>query len=143
MLLHLLECSLQKGWIYFVRSGMIAFDQREKYFAPTLLGFCHKKVLSSPKKYLQLSEVELGQYWSKDNFSMIDEAEVSYGDGVDGSPRLHFCKLLQSGKLYSHRCQKPHKHPKNWETALWGKERLYWKRGFIERKALLKKGVLK
>ena len=31
------------------------------------------------------------------------------------------------------------KHPKNWETALWGKERLYWKKGFIEKKALLKK----
>ena len=31
------------------------------------------------------------------------------------------------------------KHPKNWETALWGKERLYWKKGFIEGKALLKK----
>ena len=30
------------------------------------------------------------------------------------------------------------KHPKNWETALWGKVRLYWKKGFIERKALLK-----
>ena len=30
------------------------------------------------------------------------------------------------------------KHPKNWETALWGKEGLYWKKGFIERKALLK-----
>ena len=30
------------------------------------------------------------------------------------------------------------KHPKNWETALWGKVRLYWKKSFIERKALLK-----
>ena len=31
-----------------------------------------------------------------------------------------------------------YKHPKNWETALWGKVRLYWKKGSIERKALLK-----
>ena len=30
------------------------------------------------------------------------------------------------------------KHPKNWETALWGKERLYWKKGFINRQASLK-----
>ena len=35
------------------------------------------------------------------------------------------------------------KHPKNWETALWGKERLYWKKGFIERKASLKKKLKK
>ena len=28
------------------------------------------------------------------------------------------------------------KHPKNWETALWGKERLYWKKGFINRQRL-------
>ena len=26
------------------------------------------------------------------------------------------------------------KHPKNWETALWGKEMLNWKKGFIETK---------
>ena len=30
------------------------------------------------------------------------------------------------------------KHPKNWKTALWGKVRLYWKKSFIERNALLK-----
>ena len=43
----------------------------------------------------------------------------------------------------------PHiKHPKNWETALWGKEMLYWKKGFIKKKsfieikAFLKKGFI-
>ena len=30
------------------------------------------------------------------------------------------------------------KHPKNWETAQWGREILYGKKGFIERKASLK-----
>ena len=35
------------------------------------------------------------------------------------------------------------KHPKNWETALWGKERLYWKKGFVKERLYWKKGFIK
>ena len=33
-----------------------------------------------------------------------------------------------------------YKHPKNWETALWGKERLYWKKGLMKEKLYWNKG---
>ena len=46
--------------------------------------------------------------------------------------------LILIQKVVSKFLKKKKKHPKNWETALWGKVRLYWKKSFIERKALLK-----
>ena len=46
--------------------------------------------------------------------------------------RGHFFKLLRFKK----------KHPKNWETALWGKERLYWKKGFIKERLFWNKGFI-
>ena len=48
------------------------------------------------------------------------------------------CQSLNRANSGSRSAIKEVKHPKNWETALWGKVRLYWKKGFIERKALLK-----
>ena len=57
--------------------------------------------------------------------------ERTYGDhGMTYDQQLSYLYINSVKSVNNINVGSLFKHPKNWETALWGKERLYWKKGF-------------
>ena len=75
------------------------------------------------------NQIKLAKLWQYATSAAND------GTGTLNSNTIVFLFFLNT-------CMSLTKHPKNWETALWGKERLYWKKGLLKERLYWKKGFI-